>query len=417
MQGERFSFFIAQRLFSRKVNRYRPTAALLHFTVTGIALSLLVMLLTVFVGNGFRNEVRRRVSLLTGEVILSQYGSEHNSQESLLQVTPDMIAYINSVPGVAEVQGVLQTAGIVKTKEDYEGVLLMGVTSTAIYHTLPDLLLAGTMPQMDGTDTLHNPILLSSATARRLHLTVGDKIAFYFTGEGITLRSFTLAGIVDLPQINGSVAIAPIEVIRTALKVQEGAVNRLELFCSEGQDPLLVSNRVATALSDSPYAAEQSIGLNLAEDVMPDLFSWLDMLDSNIALLLLLLLLVAAFTLITGLLILILDRTRMIGLLKALGTNQAILRNIFLYLAMFVIGKGMLWGNLLALVLLFLQEHFHFLTLNPATYYVSYVPMEWSWRAFLSVNMGTFALSMLLLLLPTRIIARMRPIDTIRFNQ
>ena len=194
-------------------------------------------------------------------------------------------------------------------------------------------------------------------------------------------------------------------------------MTRLELFVQPNVDHLALSDRLVEQLSKSPNTRGQSLGMYTAESLMPDIFAWIEMLDANISLLLVLMLIVASFTLITGLLILILDRTRMIGLLKALGARYGSIRSLFLYLATFVVGKGLLWGNLIAFALAGVQYFFSPIQLDPATYYLSYVPIEFDIPWVLGINLLVFVLSMISLLLPTRIITRIRAVDTIRFNQ
>ncbi len=417
MKKHRFAWFIARRLSKRKEVKGRPITALLRFTIMGIALSLTVMLLTIFVGSGFREEVRANVTLLTGDFILSHHPINDEETSAVFHISDSLMAAMKKVEGVQAVRGVLQTAGILKTKESYEGVIVSAINSGAQFDKVEDFLLDGTIPSFDGTDSLYNPILLSQTTARKLDLSVGDKVALYLTDGAITMRSFTLAGIVDMPQVSGPIVIVPLDVITKALRRKQGEVSRVELFFDFREDKEVVKDRLLTLLEQYPQFTEQSIGWNYAEETLPQIFVWLDMLDSNIVLLLGLLSLVASFTLITGLLILILDRTQMIGILKALGAEQATFRSLFLYLATFIVGRGMLWGNLIALLLAFVQKKWAFLTLDPASYYISSVPIAWDWRAFIGVNVGTFILSMLFLLFPIRIIARIRPIETLRFNQ
>ena len=293
----------------------------------------------------------------------------------------------------------------------------MGVSSRDAYLHTSGVLRDGYIPYFDGSDTLHNPILLPLECAEKLHLTVGDKVPIYFTGARTTVRTFTIAGIVDLPHIEAPIVVAPIGVMRHVAHIDEDKVTRLELFVQPKVDHLALSDRLVEQLSKSPNTGGQSLGMYTAESLMPDIFAWIEMLDANISLLLVLMLIVASFTLITGLLILILDRTRMIGLLKALGARYGSIRSLFLYLAAFVVGKGLLWGNLIAFALAGVQYFFSPIQLDPATYYLSYVPIEFDIPWVLGINLLVFVLSMISLLLPTRIIARIRAVDTLRFNQ
>lgn len=408
-----YPFFLAQRLATRQSAASRATSSLLRFTVLGIALSLAVMLLTIFVGKGFRNQVHERIYLLTGHIILNEYGRNYADESASLRITPELLSELAGIEGIGEIRQVVQSGGIIKTDSDFSAVLVMGVSSRDAYlHTSGVL-----SPYFDGSDTLHNPILLPLECAEKLHLTVGDKVPIYFTGARTTVRTFTIAGIVDLPHIEAPIVVAPIGVMRHVAHIDEDKVTRLELFVQPKVDHLALSDRLVEQLSKSPNTGGQSLGMYTAESLMPDIFAWIEMLDANISLLLVLMLIVASFTLITGLLILILDRTRMIGLLKALGARYGSIRSLFLYLAAFVVGKGLLWGNLIAFALAGVQYFFSPIQLDPATYYLSYVPIEFDIPWVLGINLLVFVLSMISLLLPTRIIARIRAVDTLRFNQ
>lgn len=407
-----YPFFLAQRLATRQSAASRATSSLLRFTVLGIALSLAVMLLTIFVGKGFRNQVHERIYLLTGHIILNEYGRNYADESASLRVTPELLSELNGIKGIAEIRQVVQSGGIIKTDSDFSAVLVMGVSSRDAYLHTSGVLRGGHIPYFDGSDTLHNPILLPLECAEKLHLSVGDKVPIYFTGARTTVRTFTVAGIVDLPHIE-----APIGVMRHVAHIDKDKVTRLELFVQPKADHIALSNRLVEQLSKSPNTGGQSLGMYTAESLMPDIFAWIEMLDANISLLLVLMLIVASFTLITGLLILILDRTRMIGLLKALGARYGSIRSLFLYLAAFVVGKGLLWGNLIAFALAGVQYFFSPIQLDPATYYLSYVPIEFDIPWVLGINLLVFVLSMISLLLPTRIITRIRAVDTLRFNQ
>ncbi len=412
-----YQFFLACRLASRRSSEARATASLLRFTVLGIALSLAVMLLTVFVGRGFREQVHERIYLLTGHIILNEYAKSYTDETASLKVSSQLLAEIKQIEGVAHVREVVQLGGIIKTDSDFSSVVVVGTPSQESFRNVPNLLQAGRIPAFDGTDSMNNPILLPLECAQKLHLSVGDKVPIYFAGAHTTVRTFSIAGIIDLPHVEAPIVIAPIDVARRVLRLEPDRVTRLELFAEAGIDPSLLSDRVAETLSTSRHTEGQDLGMYTAESLMPDIFAWIDMLDANVALLLVLMLIVSSFTLITGLLILILDRMRMIGLLKALGARFHSIRSLFLYLASFVVGRGLLWGNLIAFSLALLQHYLHLIPLDPATYYISYVPIQLEWPWILGINGLVFLLSMLSLLLPTHIIAHIRAVDTLRFNQ
>lgn len=405
-----YPFFVARRLSVQASKQARTTSRLLRFSVVGIALSLAVMLITLSVGRGFREQVVERVYLLTGHVLLNEYGKNYADESSLLTIPTPLVDQLQQLDGVEHLRKVVQSYGLIKTDSTFAAAVVLGLSSLEAYRSIlpPDF--------WEKWSSTHNPILISQDLARRLSLHKGAKLPLYFMGSRVTVRVFTLVEIVDFPELEAPLVVTSLETMQRIRGLDATQVSRIELFAQPSYPHEQLCAQLIEVLPHSPYLKGIHLGMNTAEELYPDIFAWVKMLDANVQLLLVLLMLVVVFTLTTGLLVLILDRTPMIGLLKALGAHFVGIRSVFLYLASFVIVRGLLWGNGLALLLLLLQKYFHWVTLDPQTYYVSYVPVSFSVLTWVGVNLLVFVLTMLVILLPSRLIGRIKPVDTLRFH-
>ena len=390
---------------------------LIRLSVPALALSAAVMLCTVSVLTGFKVETKRLLSALTGDVVLSEYGKPFNDLTAQVEAPPEMIRELAALPGVQEVRTVLQSAALVKTDSDYTAVLAFGYRTHWQRRLFAHLLTSGSLPYFSEQDTLYNPILLPQSVGQKLGLRPGDKAHVYFTDQGrMLLRSFTVAGLLALPAANQPIAFVPQNVLRTVQGMPAGHYARLELMLREEASAAQVADEVVQLLTNSPYVEHQTLGCNTAAELNAGIYDWLNMLDSNAYILLALMGLVAAFTIINCLLILILDRTATIGLLKALGMRNASVMELFLRLSLYLIVRGLIPGNIIALGLCLLQYRFRFIPLDPGTYTLSFVPVwvsPWQWIA---VNLAIILLCLMLLLLPVRIVSKISPVRSLKFD-
>ncbi len=409
----RFSFFVARRLIHDRSAGRHSVERLIGFTVAGVALCLAVVQLTLLVSQGFNRAVKQRVALATGDLVLSPY----EGTVPTLQASEDMLRMLSETSGIKHIRPVLQTTGILKSDSAFAAVTILGISSAQELRETDELLASGSIPPFDTLGMRNNEALLSLDAARKLDKKPGDKVLFYlYEADNIVMKQLKVAGIVNLPLSAGETAIVPLPYLQKTLGVNENTISRIELFTKRNADKDSVLSDVVSRLSNSPYIGEQRLGISTSEDLMPSVYRWIDMLDGNVALLITIMAIVAAFTMATGLIILILGRTRTTGVMKAIGASNASVGGIYLILALRVIVRGIIWGNLITAGLALAQYYGHFLRLNADIYYVSYVPLAFAWDSWLLANIGALLLVLILLFLPAAVVARIKPAEILRFQ-
>lgn len=407
-----FPFFVASHLVRRTKASQGNSWIMVNFAIVGIALSIAVMLLTIFIGRGFNQEVKNRLSYITGDIKLFPSQTSMEGGSSFFVYTEAMEQKLLAIPSIASVRKVVELQGIVKTDSSYRGVMALGFDSLSLATLYKELKIEGGVSNRKG-----GMALLSLPVARQLQLKEGDKIPFFSLTDKLSIRVYTLSGVTDIPEVNGGVLTLPIENLRQQAQISRNEVSYLEIFLKEDIDNLEEeADRLSQYFSHNNTFEGQRLSLNTTRELMPALYDWIDMLDSNSYILLFIMAVVAGFTAITGILVLILSRTRMIGLLRGLGASLSSLRILFLYLGGNITLKGILWGNVIAFSLAGIQYFWHIIPLNPATYYISYVPISFVWHDWIVVNLLAFVLILLMLFLPTRVIARIKPAKTLRFS-
>lgn len=410
----KIDFFLAGRLFRGGGKEGKGIAPIVRLSVIGIMLSLMVMLITVSIAGGFKQNIRSLVYGYTGHLCIAPVAgtSDH------FNAPVGMLEAITSVEGVDRVVPTIEMTGVAKTDSAFAGILLMGDNSLRTRNPLFGQTVSGNYPSFSSADTVPNPILLPQVTADKLHLKIGDKLRIYFAGtERMRLHAFTVAGVYSGGKMDMPVGLVSADVLRRVGGLGTDDVSRLLIYASDPDETDLVVTRVFDRLSETLYVGEQRLTINTATELNPMIMDWLSALDTNVAILLTLMGLVGGFTMIAGLIVLVMDKTQFIGMLKALGCGERLLRRIFLYLAMMLVGRGMIWGNVLALILCLLQQHFRWLRLlDPDIYYMDYVPVQVDWLVWILVNLGTLLVTFLMLLAPSHIISRISPVKALRFE-
>ncbi|GAP81130.1 ABC transporter permease [Porphyromonas gingivalis] len=410
----KIDFFLAGRLFRGGGKEGKGIAPIVRLSVIGIMLSLVVMLITVSIAGGFKQNIRSLVYGYTGHLCIAPVAgtSDH------FNAPVGMLEAITSVEGVDRVVPTIEMTGVAKTDSAFAGILLMGDNSLRTRNPLFGQTVSGNYPNFSSADTVPNPILLPQVTADKLHLKIGDKLRIYFAGtERMRLRAFTVVGVYSGGKMDMPVGLVSADVLRRVGGLGADDVSRLLIYASDPDETDLIVTRVFDRLSETLYVGEQRLTINTATELNPMIMDWLSALDTNVAILLTLMGLVGGFTMIAGLIVLVMDKTQFIGMLKALGCGEGSLRRIFLYLAMMLVGRGMIWGNVLALILCLLQQHFRWLRLlDPDIYYMDYVPVQVDWLVWILVNLGTLLVTFLMLLAPSHIISRISPVKALRFE-
>lgn len=416
-----FEFFLARRIhFSReKDDHKRATPPVVRIAMAGIAIGLAVMIAAVAIVVGFKKEVRNKVIGFDSHIQLSNFDNNISYESTPIAVNDSLREVLLNTKGVRHIEVFATKPGLIKTKTDFQGIVLKGVDADFDTAFLKKNLVEGEMITFN-SETAGNQILISRSTANMLHLKCNDTFFIYFvSGEGMMgVRRFQVSGIYDTgySDYDKLFAFGDIRLIRRINGWDDDMVSRLSIFIDNYNDLDDLTEALYFELIDKKDRFGNIYYIRSIKELNPMIFNWLSVLDSNVAIILVLMILVSGFTMISGLLIIILERTGMIGILKALGYNNYNLRKVFLYVSIFLIIKGMCWGNVIGLSFCLLQFHFHWLQLNPETYYINSVPIDLNWAHVAMINIGSFAVSILMMIAPSYIITKIEPSKSIRFE-
>ncbi|WP_299261769.1 FtsX-like permease family protein [uncultured Aquimarina sp.] len=411
-----FEYFIAKRLIKGKEHKSSISSAIIKIAIFAIAIGMVMMLITVATGIGLQRKIREKVAAFNGHVIITSYDN-NNSIESLIPIKKDQHFYPNfvDVEGIKHVQGFATKGGLIRTEDDFEGVVVKGIGNDYDWSYFEEYLIKGALP--DFKDPRNNQILISAYTSSRLGLEVGDKANTIFLKKNSSsnipanIRAFEIVGIYDsgFQEFDEKFIFADIRHIQKMNKWKDGEVGGFEVFIDDFDEIDKKGKEIYESIPSDLEA--QTIALKYGS-----IFEWLKLFDLNIIGIIGIIILVAGINMITALLVLILERTQMIGILKSLGTNDWSIRKVFLYNAGYLILLGLFWGNLIGISLLFIQKHYGVIGLNPVTYYVSTAPIYISLGYIILLNIGTTLLCLTMLLIPSYVIAKISPSKAIRFQ-
>ncbi len=408
---------IARRLYYSS-SAHRTARPAVRVALAGITIGVTVMLITVCVVIGFKQTVTEKVAGFGAHIQITSFDNNNTYEYQPIFAPDSLLTMLGGLPHVRSVNTFATKPGMLKTGEAYQGIVLKGLPadsgqqSVAAWQFFADNLTEGTLP------TSPNDILLSQDNARLLNLSVGESVLCYFVGDALKVRKFTISGIYSssFADYDKLFVLCPLPTVIQLNGWSDTQVSGIELrldnlrHLDETYDYVYFA--VANRLDEegSAYYPQSVIQMH------PAVFYWLDLLDMNVWVIIVLMLAVSGFNIVSGLIILILDAIPLIGILKALGANNRFIRRIFIHEATILIGKGMLWGNILGLTLAALQYYLHLIPLDAATYYVSYVPISFPWLGLLLLNILILGVSMLTLLAPTSIATRISPAKVMHFE-
>lgn len=410
-----FEYFIARRIAAHKDYKSSISAPIIKIAILAISLGMITMLISVATSVGLQKKIKEKVSAFNGDLIITNFDT-NNSDDSQVPISMQQDFYPDFTisDNVSHIQITASKGAVIRTQTDFEGIIVKGVGPDYNWSYFKDFLTQGVVPTYD-TPQMSNQVLISQYLANRLGLKVGDKaLAYFFNKNSSTpprTRAFTISGLYNsgFQQFDAQFIIADIRHIQRLNKWEPDQIGAFELFVKDfdliEQTNIQVYNAIGSTLDT------QSI-----RNRFYAIFEWLDLFDFNVALIIVMMIIVAGFNMITALLVLILERTKMIGILKALGSDNWSVRKIFIYNAMYLVGVGLFWGNLIGIGLLLLQHHFDLFALDPNTYYVSQVPVYLHWSYIVALNLGTLILCFLILLIPSYIISKISPVKAIRFE-
>ena len=395
----------------------RRVSALLRLTTIGVALSLSVMLLSVTIILGFHRQIHEFTFSQTGHISLNGYGSNWKTSTTPVYVSPELLSFLREEKGVSSVSPLIQQAGLLKTEGDFSGILLYGIDSTFRSRYFTEQVKSGTLPSFSESEYSRPPIVLPSHVARRMNYKVGDAVRIYFFGEKMRVRVFELQAIYESTGLELSPALCPISSLQRLNHWDENTYSRLIIMLQDPDAAYPTLEHLISTLQARPdLIGEENYGLNLGQELQPELFNWLALLDTSVYALLSLMVLVGGFAMITGLIIIVLDKSKQIGILKALGATNRQLRQTFLQIAARLILRGIFWGNAIALVLSLAQRHFKIIKLNPANYFTDSVPIHFDLPLWVAINVGTLIVILLMVLVPASLVSRIHPAESMRMD-
>ncbi|WP_257656590.1 ABC transporter permease [Parapedobacter lycopersici] len=404
-----FPYFVAKRI---TVTGKRTFSKLIvQVAIGAIALGVAAMLLSIAVLKGFKGEVTAKQRGFFGDITLSKYDLNASYESSPFHLRADLATELTDISGISSIHYYATKAGIINVNEEVEGVLLKGIDTTYDQRYIARMLVSGKPIDFSDSTRAANQVLISKFIADRLQLQVGDDFIMYFVQEPIRRRKFVIAGIYNtgVEELDQVYIIGSLPLIRRLNNWNADDVGGYELSIANF-DRL---QQLTAVVQDRLPIDVQAVSVR---EQLPQIFQWLDLLDVNTVVILILMMVVAVVNMISALLIIILERTAMIGIFKALGYTNGGIRRIFLYNAAYLIGIGLLLGNILGLGLYFFQDYTHYFKLDEASYYVSYVPVDIDAFEVVALNLGIAAIALLVLLIPSYLISRISPIKAIQFR-
>lgn len=409
--------FIAKKIHFGSTGEKRVSPPAVRIAMIGIALGLAVMILSVSIVIGFKKEVRNKVIGFGSTIQITNFDSNSSYEMQSIHTSDTLFRDIRSVKGVSNVQRFATKLGIIKLDSAFQGIVLKGISRENDWRFFKENLVAGELINTQ-LEMPSNDIMVSKNIADKLHLVLGQRILVYFVEDQLKVRKFTVKGIyqTNFTEYDKLFVLADLRHIQKLNGWSKSEVGGIEVMISDFNNLDDVTDNLVTKISNKRSKYGSDYYVRNVKELNPQIFNWLDLLDMNVWIILILMISVAGFTMISGLLIIILERTNMIGIMKAMGANNSSIRKIFLYVSFFLIGRGMLWGNVIGLSLAFLQQRFHLISLNPEVYYLSAVPIDFNWLFLILLNVGALLASMFMLLGPSYMISKIRPAESIRFE-
>ncbi len=412
-----FPFFIAKRLIKGRRDGTSFSRPINIIAIVGIAAGLAVMILAVSILTGFKQQIREKVVGFGSHIQIVNFDSNISFETVPVSEAQEFIPQIKQIKGIKHIQVYATKAGIIKTDEDIQGVLLKGVGSDYDWNYFSSNMVDGTVFSVPDSGRI-NDVIISKKISDMLRLKTGDSFIMHFIQDPPRSRKFNISGIYEtsLEEFDKMYVFCDIGHIKRLNGWTDDQISGFEVFIDDFDK-----------LAEMTGAVRDIVGYQLSEDETkfkvtniriryPQIFDWLNFQDMNVIIIITLMLIVAGFNMISGLLILILEKTNMIGVLKAVGSEDNTIQKVFFYQAAYLIGKGLFWGNLIGTGLALLQLKTGFVSLNPASYYIKTVPVNLDLFHLLLLNTGSMAAIMLMLLIPSKLISRITPVKAIRYD-
>jgi lipoprotein-releasing system permease protein len=410
-------YFIARRLIKGRLEEASFSRPINVIAIIGIAMGLAVMILAVSTLTGFKKQIREKVVGFGSHIQVMNFDSNISFETTPISDTQPFISKIGNIKGIKHLEVFATKAGIIKTDEDIQGVVLKGIGSDFDWSYFSSNIVDGSVFTV--TDSaIGNKVIISRKISDMLKLKTGDSFTMHFIQDPPRVRKFTISGIYEtsLEEFDKMYVFCDIGHIKRLNGWKNDQVSGFEIFIDHFDDLESMTSAVRDAIGYKITEDETKFKVTNIRTRYPQIFDWLNFQDINVIIIIILMLVVAGFNMISGLLILILEKINMIGVLKALGSEDATIRKIFLYQAAYLIGKGLVWGNLIGIGLALFQLKTGILTLDPSSYYIKTVPVNLELAHVLLLNAGTMAVIIIMLLVPSQLITRITPVKAIRYD-
>ena len=409
-----YEFFLAKRIIGNKSYKSSVSAPIIKIGIAAIAISIIVMLIAIATGIGLEHKIRDKAVAFNGHITISNFDSNASEGAQVpISKNQDFYPEFTAVEGVSHVQAVANKFGIIRTNTDFEGLFLKGVGTDYDWRYFKEFLIEGRLPTY--TKKYSSEVLISKYLADRLEFVVGDSFQMYFMksdpSQPPSIMKFTVVGIFNsgFEELDKTYVIGDINHVQRLNRWKKDQIGNFEVFIANYND--------LDRLGDAVYAQTPStLDAMTVKQKYSTIFEWIPIFTTNIYGIIGIMILVGAINMITALLVLILERTKMIGILKALGSSNWSIRKVFLYNASYLIGCGLFWGNLIGIGILLLQKQFEFIKLDPSVYYVTVAPVYLDWTYVVLLNLMTFILCVLMLLIPSFLISKIVPVKAIEFE-
>lgn len=407
-------YFIAKRLITAKDYKSSISAPIIKIAIAAIAIGMVMMIVSVATGIGLQQKIREKVSAFNGHIIISNYDN-NQSEATLTPISKNQKFYpkFNSVSGISHIQAIATKAGIIRTEKAFEGIIFKGVGADYQWSNIKEYLIAGRLPNLSGQ--LNPEVVISQFLADRLQLKVGDAFNTFFIKENQNqlpnIRRFKITGIFNsgFQEFDATYIIGDIRHIQRINKWTPNEIGAFEIFVQD-------FNQIQTVGEEVYQQTPSNLDSKTIIEKYIYIFDWLQLFDFNIIVILGVMIVVATINMVVALLVLILERTQMIGILKALGANNWSVRKIFLYNAFYLILRGLFWGNCIGIGVVLIQKYFGVVQLNPENYYVNQAPVYFNLGYIVALNLLTVGVCFLVLLIPSYIITKISPIKAIRYE-
>ena len=406
---ERSEWKIARRLYFSEEGKARTSRPAVRVALGGILIGVMVMIVAICVVVGFKQEVQRKVAGFGSHIQVVNFDNNATYELRPIDLSDSLLQKLRTLPHVKQVSLFASKPGIIKTDSAFQGIVFKG---TDYWEYFADNLVEGRLPEAK------NEVIISTVLANQLHLSTDNAILCYFVEEELRVRRLYIVGLYNtsMSEMDRLFVLGDIELVRQLNHWKPTQASGIEVLVDDLRHLEVAADAVYFATANRLDEAGNAFYTQTLEQLNPQIFGWLDLLDMNVVIIILLMLCVSGFSIITGLIILILESVTLIGTLKALGANNRFVRRIFIYESILLVGKGMLWGNLLGLSIVALQYFTHLIPLDAATYYVSYVPMAFPWAWLLLLNIGVLLLAWLIMLAPSAIVSQISPAKVMHFE-